>query len=133
MWFQSKYAVQPLSLKALSVLIRNAEGSIKTLERLLGWIYSCSHYTVHFLTNPCLPLFSSKVQWFLLKKLHLETKHFFFFCKFLVRSLQEMSKFVVLFPRATFAIFITQPLRLWSRIGSRVKISHYIQPSNLCI
>ena len=31
----------------------------------------------------------------------------------------------------TFAICSTQPLWLWSRIGSRVKISHYIQPSNL--
>ena len=31
----------------------------------------------------------------------------------------------------TFAIFNTEPLWFWSRIGSRVKISHYIQPSNL--
>ena len=27
--------------------------------------------------------------------------------------------------------FNTEPFRLWSRIGSRVKISHYMQPSNL--
>ena len=27
--------------------------------------------------------------------------------------------------------FNTQPLWLWSRIGGWVKISHYIQPSNL--
>ena len=31
----------------------------------------------------------------------------------------------------TFAIFNTEPLWFWSRIGSRVNISHYIQPSNL--
>ena len=31
----------------------------------------------------------------------------------------------------SFAIFVTQPLRLWSKIGSSVEISHYIQPSNL--
>ena len=30
-----------------------------------------------------------------------------------------------------FTIFNTEPLWFWSRIGSRVKISHYIQPSNL--
>ena len=48
--------------------------------------------------------------------------------KNLVSSSQEMPKFVVLFPSATS---ITQPLWLWSKIGSRVKISHYIQPSNL--
>ena len=38
-----------------------------------------------------------------------------------------------LFPSAAFAIFITQTLWLWSRIGGRVKISHYIQPSNIYI
>ena len=32
---------------------------------------------------------------------------------------------------ATFAIFITQPLWLSSMIGGKVKISHYIQLSNL--
>ena len=42
-----------------------------------------------------------------------------------------MPKFDVLFPSAFFAIFITQALWVWCRIGSRVKISHYIQPSNL--
>ena len=49
---------------------------------------------------------------------------------FLVRSLQEMPTRFVLIPSSTFAIFITHSLRLWSRMGSRVKITHYIQPSN---
>ena len=49
---------------------------------------------------------------------------------FLVRSLQEMPKSFVLFPSSTFTIFVTHSLCLWSRMGSRVKISHYIQPSN---
>ena len=31
----------------------------------------------------------------------------------------------------TFAIFNTKPLWFWSRIGSKVKMSHEIQPSNL--
>ena len=31
----------------------------------------------------------------------------------------------------TFEIFNTEPLWFWSSIGSRVKISHYIQPSNV--
>ena len=42
-----------------------------------------------------------------------------------------MPKSFVLFSIATFATFTTQPFWLWSMIGSRVKISHCIQPSNL--
>ena len=57
-----------------------------------------------------------------LEKGHLKTKHFFS-CKKSFCS--EMPKFVVLRP-----ILITQLLWLWSRIEIRVKISHYIQPSN---
>ena len=54
---------------------------------------------------------------------------------FLVRSLQEMPKSFVLFPSSTFpsstfASFGFLSLCLWSRMGSGVKISHYIQPSN---
>ena len=41
-----------------------------------------------------------------------------------------MPKSFVLFQSSIFMIFITQSLCLWSRMGSRVKISHYIQPSN---
>ena len=106
---------------------------IKALERLLGW-FDITINTAHFLTNHWfLSLFSSKVQWFLLQKLHMETTHitFFFEIEWLVRSLQELPKSFVLFPIATFVIFITEPLWRWSRIGSRVKISHYIQPSIL--
>ena len=51
---------------------------------------------------------------------------------------KKCPKFDVLFPSATFSIFINQPLWLcdnirkkYTRIGSRVKISQYIQPSNL--
>jgi hypothetical protein len=39
---------------------------------------------------------------------------------------KKMSKIIVLLPSATFATFIAQLLWLWSMIGSRVKISHYI-------
>ena len=69
------------------------------------------------------------------QKLHLETKQksFFLWIEFLVRSLRETPKSFVLFPSAAFAMFITQTLWLWSRIGGRVKISHYIQPSNIYI
>ena len=41
----------------------------------------------------------------------------------------EVHKNCHFFPSVTFAIFIGQHLWLWSRIGSRVKMSHYIQPS----
>ena len=53
----------------------------------------------------------------------------------MVRYLQENAKngseYLKLIWSGTFAIFNTKPLWFWSRIGSRVKISHYIQPSNL--
>ena len=41
------------------------------------------------------------------------------------------SEYLKLIWSGTFAICSTQPLWFWSRIGSRVKIIHYIQPSNL--
>ena len=47
------------------------------------------------------------------------------------RNAKNGSECLKLIWSGTFAICSTQPLWLWSRIGSRVKISHYIQPSNL--
>ena len=99
------------SIQQFKILRQN-----KALNRLLITIQATAIDTVHFLTNHrFLSSFSSKVQWFLLLKLHLQTKQF---CKY---SFQEMTKSFVLFPSAAFAIFITQQLWLWSRI-ERVKI-----------
>ena len=45
--------------------------------------------------------------------------------------LQEMPKTFKAYLNWNFVICSTHPLWLWSRIGSRVKIRHYIRPSNL--
>ena len=58
-----------------------------------------------------LSLFSSKVS-FDKGALGNKTKIFYVQLEILVRSLQEMPKFVVLFPIANFAVLMTQPLWL---------------------
>ena len=47
------------------------------------------------------------------------------------RNAKNSSECFKLIWSGTFAICSTQPLWLWSRLRSRVKKSHYIQPSNL--
>ena len=85
-------------------------------------------------------LFFWKVQWFLLLKvplklqlLHLKTSYNLnrVFGQKSTRNAKNCFECLELIWCGTFAIFNTEPLWFWSRIANRVKISHYIQPSNL--
>ena len=76
----------------------------KALKKLLGTAINTKHFsqTIDFLEGSVISLeknaFGNKTKIVFL----------FIIIDFLVRSLQEMQKFVVLFPCATFAIFINQ-------------------------
>ena len=68
-----------------------------------------------------------------LQLLHLKTSYHLdrVFGQKFTRNAKNRFECLKLIWSGTFAIFNTEPLWFWSRIGSRVKISHYIQPSNL--
>ena len=81
------------------------------------------------------PFFSWKVLWFLLHEIPLQYKTCYlmsiFFGQKFIRNAKNGSGCLKLIWSGTFEIFNTEPFWFWSRIRSRVKISHYIQPSNL--
>ena len=102
----------------------------KALKKLLGTAINTKHFsqTIDFLEGSVISLeknaFGNK------------TKIVFLFViiEFLVRSLQEMQKFVVLFPCATFATFINQHYTLgdFRNISTIFIFLLAVPPYNFC-
>ena len=90
-------------------------------------IDSCFYYPERFSGFSCWK-FPQELQ-----LLHLKTSSHLnrVFCQIFTRNAKNGFECLKLFWSGTFAIFSAEPLWFWSRIGSRVKISHYIKPSNL--
>ena len=123
-WFSEK---MPISTRCL-------DGFTPNLHKQF-WMVSNNHAAInigHFLSyHRFFSLFSwNFIAWDSPSKQKVLSHEIYFGQKF-TRNVKNGSECLKLIWNGTFAIYSTQPLWLWSRIGSKVKISPYIQASNI--